>query len=151
MPMFHAAIVPIGHTSPLKEGSQAYVMRRFDVEIFLASIQTFKITELIVVPPIVLAILSSPITRNYDLTSVKLTQCGAAALGKVQQRHFEQLLASDASFNQVWGMTETSCIASRFWWPENDDTGSIGRFIPNLDVKYGFSFPRTRSSPANLD
>lgn len=122
-------------------------MRRFDVETFLASIQTFKISELIVVPPIVLAILSSPLTQKYDLTSVKSTLCGAAALGKVQQRQFEQLLASDASFNQVWGMTETSCIASRFWWPENDETGSIGRFVPNLDVKYDFSFQQASSMP----
>ena len=139
--MFHAAVVPSGHTTPLKAGHRAYVMRRFDLEVFLSSIQRFKITEISVVPPIVLMVLASPLTKKYDLTSVRSTLCGAASLGKVHQRQFEELLAKDACFNQVWGMTETSCVASRFWYPENDETGSIGRFISNLDVKY-VSVPR---------
>jgi 4-coumarate--CoA ligase len=139
--MFHAAVVPIGHTTPLRDGNRSYVMRRFDLEIFLSSIQKFKITEISVVPPIVLTVLASPLTKKYNLTSVKSTACGAASLGKVHQRQFEVLLAKDASFNQVWGMTETSCVAARFYYPENDQTGSIGRFIANLDIKYVFSFP----------
>lgn len=32
-------------------------------------------------------------------------------------------------------MTETSCFASLLPYPEDDDTGSVGRFLPNLDVK----------------
>jgi acyl-CoA synthetase (AMP-forming)/AMP-acid ligase II len=32
-------------------------------------------------------------------------------------------------------MTETSCIATVFYHPEGDDTGSVGRPIPNLDMK----------------
>ena len=140
--MFHAAVVPVGHTTPLKAGQRAYIMRRFDVETFCASIQKFRITEVPVVPPIVLTVLASPITKRYDLTSVKSVLSGAASLGKVHQRQFEKLLAKDASFNQVWGMTETSCVAARFWYPENDQTGSIGRFTSNLDVKYVLLFPR---------
>lgn len=111
------------------------MLRRFELEPFCAAIQTFQITELPVVPPIVLMILASPAAKSDNLRSVKNTQCGAASLNKVHQRRFEELLAPDASFNQVWGMTETTCVASRFWYPENDETGSIGRFISNLDVK----------------
>ena len=33
-------------------------------------------------------------------------------------------------------MTETTCVATNFPWPELDETGSIGRPLPNLDVKY---------------
>jgi 4-coumarate--CoA ligase len=107
--MFHAAMVPIGHTTPFKDGSTNYVMRRFDVEIFLRSIQSFRLTELTVVPPIVLTILSSPLTKDYDLTSVQSVLCGAAALDKTNQRKFEELIAPDGCFNQVWGVsTETS-------------------------------------------
>ncbi|KAK6369655.1 uncharacterized protein PV06_10678 [Exophiala oligosperma] len=135
LPMFHAAVVPVGHTTPLKSGDKTYVLRRFELEPFCAAIQTFQITELPVVPPIVLMILASPAAKSDNLRSVKNTQCGAASLNKVHQRRFEELLAPDASFNQVWGMTETTCVASRFWYPENDETGSIGRFISNLDVK----------------
>lgn len=39
------------------------------------------------------------------------------------------------SICQVWGMSETSCIATMFYYPDFDDTGSVGRFIPNCDAK----------------
>ena len=61
--------------------------------------------------------------------------CGAAPLGKGPQSRFQALLAPDAPFCQVWGMTETTSIATMFPWPENDDTGSIGRPLCNLDTK----------------
>ena len=32
-------------------------------------------------------------------------------------------------------MTETSCVATKFPWPEDDATGAVGRPIPNLDIK----------------
>lgn len=135
MPMFHAAIVPIGHTTPFKAGHETYVMRRFEMEEFLQSIERFRVTELSISPPVVVMCLASPLLARYDLTSVKSCKSGSAPLGKSHQREFERHLASDGIFNQVWGMTETSCVASRFWYPENDSTGSIGRFISNLDVK----------------
>ncbi|EXJ71988.1 uncharacterized protein A1O5_04491 [Cladophialophora psammophila CBS 110553] len=135
MPMFHAAIVPVGHTTPFKAGHKTYVMRRFEMQEFLQSIQAFKITDLSISPPVVVMALASPLLNRYDLTSVKWCRSGSAPLGKVHQREFEKHLAPDGVFNQVWGMTETTCVASRFWYPENDSTGSIGRFIPNLDAK----------------
>ncbi|KIW26987.1 uncharacterized protein PV07_06769 [Cladophialophora immunda] len=135
MPMFHAAIVPVGHTTPFKAGHETYVMRRFEMREFLHSIQEFKITDLSISPPVVVMALASPLLNQYDLTSVKWCRSGSAPLGKVHQRAFEKHLAPDGVFNQVWGMTETTCVASRFWYPESDSTGSIGRFIANLDVK----------------
>jgi acyl-CoA synthetase (AMP-forming)/AMP-acid ligase II len=38
-------------------------------------------------------------------------------------------------FTQVWGMTETSCICTKHPHNVHDNTGSIGRPIPNIDVK----------------
>lgn len=32
-------------------------------------------------------------------------------------------------------MTETSCVATMFPYTESDDTGSVGRPIPNVDIK----------------
>lgn len=37
------------------------------------------------------------------------------------------------------GMTEATCIVTRIKWPEKDITGSVGRTIPNLDMKYAHS------------
>ncbi|KAI9731739.1 MAG: hypothetical protein M1834_004528 [Cirrosporium novae-zelandiae] len=135
MPMFHAAIFPSAHTACLREGATGYVLRRFELEYFLASIEKYRISDLGIVPPIVIATIMSPITNKYSLRSVRAATCGAAPLGKEPQGRFEALLADGAPFTQVWGMTETSCIATRIAYPERDSTGSVGRFLPNLDAK----------------
>lgn len=44
-------------------------------------------------------------------------------------------MAEGAPFAQGWGMTETTCVGSMFLYPEHDETGSVGRQIPNLEAK----------------
>lgn len=111
-------------------------MRRFELEPFLANIEKFEINEIGVVPPIAIAIIMSGLGKKYSLKSVKSVQCGAAPLSKESQHRLRQLLPDGTTVAQVWGMTETSCVASMFYYPEDDETGSVGRMIPNLDVKY---------------
>ncbi|TAQ90522.1 hypothetical protein B7494_g1160 [Chlorociboria aeruginascens] len=135
LPMFHAAAVPSAHTSALKGGYVSVVMRRFELEPFLAFIEKFEITELLVVPPIIIAIIMSDLNKKYSLKSVRSATSGAAPLGKDAQNKLRNLLPKDATVTQIWGMTETSCIASTFYYPEDDATGSVGKFIPNMDVK----------------
>ncbi|KAF2193159.1 acetyl-CoA synthetase-like protein [Zopfia rhizophila CBS 207.26] len=135
LPIFHAATTPSGVITPFRSGNVTYIMRRFDLEGFLSNIQKYQISELIVVPPIAIGIIMSPLGEKYSLKSVKRALCGAAPLDKGPQARLQALLAPDAPCTQVWGMTETSCIASMFTYPEGDDTGSVGRMLPNLDVK----------------
>lgn len=140
LPAFHAAAVPVTHISTLKSGSPAYVMRRFDLEGFLTTVEKYNITDLTMVPPIVIAVLMSPISQKRPFfKNVKVAACGAAPLDKDVQARFRTLMGNEAPFTQVWGMTETSCIATMFWYPEHDDTGSVGRLIPNLEAKYVMS------------
>ena len=136
LPMFHAAIAPLTHTSVLRAGEQCYVQRRFALEPYLAAIEKFQVTDLVVVPPQVIAILNATeLTKRYSLKSIRHGVAGAAPLDKVQQKRFTELLAPEAHFTQVWGMTETCCVATSFYWNEDDDTGSVGRTIPNMDLK----------------
>jgi acyl-CoA synthetase (AMP-forming)/AMP-acid ligase II len=134
--MFHAAIVPTAHTTPLRSGHISYVMRRFNLEQYLRTIQDHQITELTLVPPLVIALIMSPITKKYSMKSIRSIACGAAPLSKEAQNKLKNdHCAPDCVFNQIWGMTETSCVATMFPYTESDDTGSVGRPIPNLDIK----------------
>lgn len=135
LPMFHAATVPVAHTTPLRGGHQTYVMRRFELEPYLASVQKYQITDMALVPPLAIAIIMSPLNKKYSLKSVRTAACGAAPMSKETQARLQTLLADGAIFNQVWGMTETSCVATTFYYPEHDTTGSVGRPMPGLDVK----------------
>jgi acyl-CoA synthetase (AMP-forming)/AMP-acid ligase II len=113
------------------------MMRRFDLQTYLAANEQYQITELAIVPPIAIAILMSPFSRTRPfLHSIKSVTCGAAPLDKDVQARFRTLLKDGTPFTQVWGMTETCCIATMFPYPEHDDTGSVGRLIPNLEAKY---------------
>ncbi|OQU99890.1 AMP-binding enzyme domain-containing protein [Cladophialophora immunda] len=135
LPLFHAAMVPVAHVTPLRSGDLSYILRRFEMEPFLASIQQYQLTEMVFVPPVAVAVLKYPLLHKYSLKSIKVVVCGAGPLDKEHQNALQVILGPETSFTQVWGMTETSCVASKFYYPERDDTGSVGHMMPNLDVK----------------
>ncbi|KAK5795749.1 hypothetical protein VI817_005034 [Penicillium citrinum] len=121
VPVFHASAAPVTHISTLKAGNVAYMMRRFDLEGYLSTVERFDVTDLAMVPPIVIAILMSPLSQKRPfLRKVRLAACGAAPLDKDVQARFRSLMGDDSPFTQVW---------------EHDDTGSVGRLIPNLEAK----------------
>jgi 4-coumarate--CoA ligase len=111
IPLFHIGIGPLTHVSQLKDGRTAYIMRRFDVERFLKLHASFQITECLLVPPIINAIvmsgLADPTDRRYrvdcSLWSPRHGLAGAAPLGAAMQKRFHSLMAPGASFGQLWG------------------------------------------------
>lgn len=133
--MFHAAIGPAVHTSALKAGHQNFIMRRFELEGFLSAVEKYKITDCIMVPPICIAVIMSPLRHKYSLKSLKFVVVGAAPLDKGPQAKFQELLDPDTPFTQALGMTETSCLLAKFDGRTFDDTGSVGPFVPDLDIK----------------
>jgi 4-coumarate--CoA ligase len=133
--MFHVSNVPRAHTSPLRGGMKTYVMRRFELESWMRNIERFQITEANMVPPMVIQVINSSLTKKYSLASIRNSWVGAAPLAAEPQARYKTLLRPDTPFNQVWGMSETSCIATMVHYPEHDPTGSVGRFLPNHDAK----------------
>ena len=104
---------------------------------FLAAVERLQITNLGMVPPLVIAIIMSPLSKKYSLKSVRTVAAGAAPLDAHSQNRLQALCARGSTFTQVQGMTETTGAVSLFYWPESDDTGSVGsQFMPNTDVKF---------------
>lgn len=103
LPMFHAAVFPVAHTTALKAGQASYVMRRFELEGFLKNIEKYQLTDLIMVPPVVIVVIMSDLTNKYSLKSVRAAICGAAALGIGPQKRFQQLMSANAPFTQIFG------------------------------------------------
>ncbi|EAW13268.1 AMP dependent CoA ligase [Aspergillus clavatus NRRL 1] len=111
LPIFHAGVGPPTHFGTLKSGFTTYIMRRFELETFLTAVEKYGITEFTIVPPIAVAILKSPLTRTRP-----------------------------SALRRPWAKT---CRhgSTRFWRTESlshkqqDDTGSVGRLIPNVEAK----------------
>ncbi|CAI7583506.1 unnamed protein product [Penicillium glandicola] len=136
LPVFHAAIAPLVHIGTMRSGYIAYIMRRFDLALYLDFIDKYSITDLIVVPPILTAIIACGHPgQATSLKKLKSIVCGAAPLDKDMQNRLRPLLADGVPLTQGWGMTETCCASTMFPYPENDETGSVGRLIPNIEAK----------------
>ncbi|KKZ68531.1 hypothetical protein EMCG_05815 [[Emmonsia] crescens] len=135
VPCFHAAAVPSTHVSGLKAGHMLYIMRRFELLPFLEAIDKFNITEVGTVPPMAVAIVKSPYAKKGYLKKTRNGSVGAAPLDKDVQAAFRSLMGPGASYTQVWGMTETTCIGTMFSHSEHDDTGSVGRPVASLEMR----------------
>lgn len=135
LPMFHAATAPVCHYAPLRSGDQCYIVKRFDLETFLQVVEKFQITEGAFVPPVIHAIINSPLSKKYSLKSIRIGHAGAAPVDKWSQSKLKTLMAPNAPLTQVWGMTETSCTCSMSRYPLDETTGSVGNMLPNMDSK----------------
>lgn len=111
-------------------------MPRFVLSDFINNVEKYQITELSLVPPMVISIIQSPLATRHKFRSIRLAHGGAAPLGKEHQMKFKDLLPYNTPFTQIWGMTETSGLAMSFFYPEHDETGSIGRMISNIEAKF---------------
>ena len=112
-------------------------MRRFDIQHFLEAIERFRITELFMVPPMIVALLMSPLTQRELLQSIRYLWSGGAPLRSLIQCQMQALLSPEAKVSQVWGMTESGWTTC-FSWPEGDETGSVGRALPSMEMKLVF-------------
>lgn len=107
LPMYHAMAQNMYVGIALMRGIPVYVMERFDFVKFLENIERYRITDLSLVPPIVVMMAKNPITKCYDLSSVENILAGAAPLGSEVTREAEQLWpAGKVNIKQGWGMTE---------------------------------------------
>lgn len=114
LPMFHAATAPSAFCSPIRGGEKAYVLARFDLEKWFWANEKYQITDLAIVPPIAIMAINSPLNKKYSLKSAKIANAGAAPLDKGPQARMQALLSENTPLTQVWGMTETSCVATRY-------------------------------------
>ena len=93
IPMYHGlGMIVFFHFAAVRR-VPTYVMRQFDIDRMLAHVQSYQITDLHVVPPIIIAMTRHAGVRagKVDLSSlVKATSC-AAPLGREPTLQFEQL------------------------------------------------------------
>lgn len=84
------------------------MLPQFTMEAFLKAIVKYRITDLTLVPSIVIRLIKDPIVNDYDLSSVKTIACGAAPLGQEVIQQLEKKMPW-TGFRQSYGMTESCC------------------------------------------
>lgn len=119
LPLYHAYGQLYAIAMAQKLQIPIYVMKKFEYEPFLQTIQDRKVTHLQVAPPIMVMLSKRPETAKYDLSSVTDILCGAAPLSKELQNEISKKL--DCEIVQGWGMTEVTCGAIHVPGGTNDE------------------------------
>lgn len=134
LPFFHIyGLIVLVH-SPLYSGVTTVVLSRFDVDTWCRLVQEHKITYSYIVPPIVLHLAKHPSVTSYDLSSLRMTQSGAAPLTRELIEQVYNRLG--IRIKQGYGLSETSpCLYQGSWDQWDVDIGSCGALLPNLVVK----------------
>ncbi|KAJ6420595.1 hypothetical protein OIU84_028024 [Salix udensis] len=111
------------------------VMERFDLKNMLRAVEKFRVTELAVAPPVVVAMTKSDLTDGYDLRSLETVGCGGAPLGKDVMKVFSDRFPT-VDLWQGYGLTESTGVLSRSNDPEESrHWGSVGRLTAACEAK----------------
>lgn len=133
LPMFHIFGLCIIVYSQLQKGNAVVSMKKFDLDMLLRTVEKYKVTNLWVVPPIILALSKQNEVKKYDISSLKQIGSGAAPLGKDLMEECARNVGHGVVM-QGYGMTETCGIISL----ENPrigklNTGSAGRLVAGVE------------------
>ncbi|OJJ62749.1 hypothetical protein ASPSYDRAFT_28368 [Aspergillus sydowii CBS 593.65] len=138
LPMYHAMAQNIFIAAALNRGVPVYIMPKFDFIKMLEYTEKYRITDYIIVPPVVVALAKHPAVKSgkYDLSSVEAIGSGAAPLGREVCEEVEALWPPGRiNIKQGWGMTETTC--SILGWNPSDKSfsASVGELNANCEAK----------------
>ena len=136
LPMFHAAVGMTSNFSTLKDAHSSHIFKRFDVDAYFTAHAKYQLTEMTMVPPMVVACIKSPVkNKKESLKTVRWATSGAAPLSKETQSQFQALLSPNGRLVQAYGLTEGTCVVTNFPPGEWDETGSVGCLIANVEAK----------------
>ena len=129
LPFFHIYGMVVVMGGALREGATVVTLPRFDLPEFLETIQTYRVTSLYLVPPIVLALAKHPLVDNYDLSSVNWTMSGAAPLGEELAQACAERIGCRVF--QGYGMTEASPV-THVCFGDDMPPGKMGTVGPTV-------------------
>lgn len=134
LPFFHVFAMTAAQNLSVILGAEMVLQPRFELKSLLSVIKSKKVTLFPGVPTVYTAINNSPLTRKYDLSSVRVCISGGAPLpGEVKQK-FEAL--TGCVLVEGYGLTETSPVAAVNPLDGTGKTGSIGTLVPGTKARF---------------
>jgi acyl-CoA synthetase (AMP-forming)/AMP-acid ligase II len=120
MPLFH-----IGGSGwalcAMSRGGRSILLRDVDPALLLELIATERITEMFVVPAVLMLLLAAPALATTDLSSLRLIFYGASPIA--EEVLVKCMAAFGCGFCQVYGMTETTGAITALPFEDHDPDG----------------------------
>ncbi len=135
LPFFHIYGLNILVHQPIYTGVTAVIMPRFEIEKWCSLVQKHRITYSYIVPPIVVLLSKHPKVTDYDLSSIRMTNSGAAPLTKeLIESVFKR---TGIRIKQGYGLSETSPTTHQQRWEDwQIGMGSTGWLFANMEMKF---------------
>ena len=105
LPLYHIYGIMLMGLAALT-GATIVLMERFDADVCLQNIQAHEITLLYSVPQVLSALLNCPRLNEFDLHTVRYTQCGAAPISPALAHRFEE--RTHIPVLTAYGLTEAA-------------------------------------------
>jgi long-chain acyl-CoA synthetase len=139
MPLFH-----IGGSGwalcAMSRGGRSVILRDVDPGLLLSLIEREGITEMFVVPAVLMLLLATPAMRSTDFSSLRLIFYGASPIS--EDVLVRCMAAFGCGFCQVYGMTETTGAITALRPEDHDPDGprrgllrSAGRAHPSVQLR----------------
>ncbi|EAW13891.1 acyl--CoA ligase [Aspergillus clavatus NRRL 1] len=148
LPFYHIYGLTCLVHQTIYQGYELIVMPKFDIEKWCSHVQNYRITFSYVVPPVVLLLGKHPIVDNYDLSSLRMMNSGAAPLTQELVEAVHNRIKT--RIKQGYGLSETSPTTHTQLWEEwHTSIGSVGKMLPNMEAKY-MTMPEDGSEPREV-
>jgi acyl-CoA synthetase (AMP-forming)/AMP-acid ligase II len=137
LPLFHITGLVHQLHLPVLLNANVYMLPSFTMDAMLATVQEYKLEEMLLVPPILIRMVRDDKTlAKYDLSSVKRFSSGAAPLSAEILDLLKKKFPG-TGFKQGYGMTEScSCITAHP--PDKYDykyAARVGTVVASTEVK----------------
>ncbi|PIB01503.1 4-coumarate--CoA ligase-like 7 [Cercospora beticola] len=132
LPWYHAYAQMFTLIVACKLRQAVYTMPQFQLEPYLKYIAKYKITNLQLVPPVLVMMNKRSGIEELDLKSVRWIMSAAAPLKRDLQNEICRKLG--ATIVQSYGMTETTCTALMVPGLTEEDSGSAGILLPSTEA-----------------
>ncbi|KLO20729.1 phenylacetyl-CoA ligase [Schizopora paradoxa] len=130
LPFFHIYGLVINLHFLLFSGVSIVVIPKFNFLEYLKSIDKYKITHLLLVPPQAVLLCKHPATKKFNLKHVRFAMSGAAPLSAELTMQLVKVLPN-ATIGQGYGMTETCTTVSMVPITQHiGKLGSAGQLMP---------------------
>ena len=135
LPFFHIYGLTILIHEALWTGVTSVVMGRFEIEKWCQHVQNHRITYSYIVPPMVVLLSKHPRVGDYDLSSIRMTNSGAAPLTKeLIEAAYKR---TGIRIKQGYGLSETSPTSHQQRWQDwRSAMGAAGWLLPNMQQKF---------------
>jgi len=122
-------------TCGLQAGVKVVTLPKFEPEMYIKALATYKPTWLPLVPPLISWLSTSPAVKPQYLASVVSVSGGAAPFGPALiEKFMEKCQPNKVQFREGFGMTESSPV-THFQPSKDAILGSCGHPVPNTICK----------------